>query len=375
MEVALEDGVIFAVNCLRIRSVTDPRVEALADILVQHSTEVGPGDLVLIDGNANAQPLLMACYRRVLEAGGNPRLSVGFEEAQEVFLAEASDDQLEFLDPISKFQADSIQVAIRIRATENTRALANMDPARLAKTMIARRPVMDQIIENVRWVLCDYPTNALAQEAEMSLSEYTDFLYGATNIDWSAMTARLTSLKTRLEAGSEVRIVGPDTDLTLRTAGRIWEPADGKKNMPDGEIFTAPIEDSVNGRVRYEFPAIYQGRQVDGISLTFKDGLIVEATAERGEDFLNAILDTDLGARRLGEIGIGTNDGIQRHTKNILFDEKMGGTVHLAVGRAYEFTGGKNQSAVHWDMVKDLRTDAALYLDGELLQENGVFIE
>jgi len=372
---AYEDGFISDVNRLRIRFVTDPRVETLADILVQHSTEVGPGDLVVIDGTANAQSLLMACYRRVLAAGGHPRLNVGFEEAQEVFLAEASDEQLEFLDPIAQFQADSIQVAIRIRATENTRALANADPARLAKTMIARRPVMDQIIENVRWVLCDYPTNALAQEAEMSLSEYADFLYGATNIDWSEMTARLASLKTRLEAGSDVRIVGPDTDLTLRTAGRIWEPADGKKNMPDGEIFTAPIEDSVNGRIRYEFPAIYQGRQVDGITLTFKDGLIVEASAERGEDFLNAILDTDPGARRLGEIGIGTNDGIQRHTKNILFDEKMGGTVHLAVGRSYEFTGGKNQSAVHWDMVKDLRTDSALYLDGELLQDNGVFVE
>lgn len=209
----------------------------------------------------------------------------------------------------------------------------------------------------------------------MSLSEYADFLYGATNIDWSEMMARLASLKTRLEAGSEIRIVGPDTDLTLRTEGRIWEPADGKKNMPDGEIFTAPIEDSVNGRIRYEFPAIYQGRQVDGITLTFKDGLIVDASAERGEEFLNAILDTDPGARRLGEIGIGTNDGIQRHTKNILFDEKMGGTVHLAVGRSYEFTGGKNQSAVHWDMVKDLRTDSALYLDGALLQENGAFVE
>ena len=371
----LEDGATAALTRLRTSSVTDPRVEALADILVQHSTEVGPGDLVLIDGTANARPLLMACYQRVLAAGGHPRLSVGFEEAQEILLAEGSDEQLEFLDPIAKFQADSIQAAIRIRAAENTRALASVDPARLAKTMIARRPVMDQIIENVRWVLCDYPTQALAQEAEMSLNEYADFLYGATNIDWSVMTARLASLKTRLERGSEIRIVGPDTDITLRTAGRIWEPADGKKNMPDGEIFTAPIEDSVNGRITYEFPAIYQGRQVDGITLTFKDGLIVEATAERGGEFLNTILDTDPGARRLGEIGIGTNDGIRRHTKNILFDEKMGGTVHLAVGRSYEFTGGKNQSAVHWDMVKDLRTDAALYLDGSLLPENGVFIE
>ena len=352
---------------------TSSRVDALADILVQHSTEIKQGDLVLIDGTEAAAPLLLACYRKVLEAGGNPRLNVGLEEAQEILLAHGNDTQLEFLDPVSKFQADTIQAAIRIRATTNTRALAGVDPARLAKTMIARRPVMDQIIENVRWVLCDYPTTALAQEAEMSLSDYEDFLYGATNIDWSAMRKKLETLKDRLEGGSEIRIVGPDTDLVLQTEGRTWEPADGRKNMPDGEIFTAPIENSVNGHVRYEFPALYQGHQVDGIELRFEDGLIVEATAERGGDFLEQVLDTDPGARRLGEIGIGTNFEIQRHTRNILFDEKMGGTVHLAVGRAYEFTGGKNQSAVHWDMIKDLRVDGAIYVDGTLLQENGVF--
>ena len=290
-----------------------PRIDALADILVQHSTRVTSGDFVLIDGNTSAAPLLLSCYRKVLEAGANPRLNVGFEEAQELLLTHGSDAQLDFLDPVSKFQADSIQAAIRIRSTDNTRALAEIDPTRLAKTMVARRPVMDQIIENVRWVLCDYPTPALAQEAEMSFSAYEDFLYGATNIDWSAMSAQLSALKKRLEHGTQIRIVGPDTDLTLNTGGRVWEPADGRKNMPDGEIFTAPIENSVNGYI------------------------------------------------------------IQRHTKNILFDEKMGGTVHLAVGRAYEFTGGKNQSAVHWDMIKDLRTGGTLYVDNEVLQKDGVF--
>ncbi len=352
---------------------TDPRVDTLADILVRHSTEVEPGDLVLIDGPAAAAPLLLACYRRVLAAGGHPRLSVSLEEAQELLLAEGSESQLDYLDPVAKFQADHIQAAIRIRAPDNTRALANADAARLARAMIARRPVMDQIIEHVRWVLCDYPTHALAQEAEMSLGEYEDFLFGATNIDWSAMTARLAALKERLERGAEIRIEAPDTELTMRTEGRTWMPADGKRNMPDGEIFTAPIEDSVNGHIRYEFPAVYQGRQVDGIRLTFRDGRIVDAQAERGAEFLTAILDTDPGARFLGEIGIGTNDGIQRHTRNILFDEKMGGTVHLAVGRAYEFTGGVNQSAVHWDMVKDLRSGGTLVLDGEILQADGVF--
>ena len=240
--------------------------------------------------------------------------------------------------------------------------------------MTASRPVMNQIIETVRWVLCDYPTTAFAQEAEMALDEYADFLFGATNIDWTAMEVELKRVKARLETGREIRIVGPETDLTLRVEGRIWEPAAGSHNMPDGEIFTAPIEDATQGHIRYEFPAIYQGREVQGIRLEFAGGKIVAASADKGQDFLTDILDTDPGARRLGEIGIGTNFGIQRHTKNILFDEKMGGTVHLAIGRAYEFTGGRNESAVHWDMIKDLRQDGALFLDGELIQQNGKFL-
>ena len=352
----------------------DPRIEQLAEILVHHSTRVQPGELVAIMGAPLAKPLLLACYRKVLEAGGQPRLSVSFEETQELLLQMGSDAQLDFLDPVREFEAQRIQVAIRIRAIENTRALSSIDSTKLAKTMIAARPVMNQIIEKVRWVLCDFPTQALAQEAEMSLADYEDFLYGATNIDWSGMRAELERLQAVLSAGKEIRIVGADTDLTLRVEGRIWEPAPGVHNMPDGEIFTAPIEDAVNGHIRYEFPAIYQGREVEGIALTFRDGVIVEATADKGEKFLNDVLDTDPGARRLGEIGIGTNGAIQRHTKNILIDEKMGGTVHLAVGRAYEFTGGKNESAVHWDMIKDLRAEGAIYLDGAPLQERGKFL-
>ena len=352
----------------------DPRVEQLAGILVNHSAKVQPGDLVAIMGTPLAEPLMLACYRRVLEAGGHPRLSVTFEAAQELLLTHGSDAQLEYLDPVRKFEADSLQAAIRIRAIENTRALSNADATKLTKTMIAARPVMNQLVEHVRWVLCDYPTQALAQEAEMSLAEYQDFLFGATNIDWSEMEARLTRIRARLQAGREIRIVGPDTDLTLRVDGRGWEPAAGVHNMPDGEIFTAPIEDSANGHISYEFPAIYQAREVNGIRLAFRDGQIVEATARKGEAFLHQVLETDPGARRLGELGIGTNYRIPRPTRNILFDEKMGGTVHLAVGRSYGFTGGKNQSAVHWDMIKDLRAGGAISLDGELIQENGKFL-
>ncbi len=353
---------------------SDPRVDALADILVGHSISAQPDELVAIMGSPQGKPLMLACFRRVLEAGAHPRLSVTFEEAQELALVHGSDEQVAFLDPVRKFEADSIAAAIRIHAPDNTRTLSGSDPARVGAMMTAARPVMNQIIENVRWVVCDYPTPALAQEAGMSLDAYETFLFGATNIDWAAMDQELGELKTRLERGREIRIVGPDTDLTLRTEGRRWEPAAGSHNMPDGEIFTAPIEDAVNGHIRYEFPAIYQGREVEGISLTFSDGEITEAHADRGEEFLTQILATDPGARRLGEIGIGTNFEIQRHTKNILFDEKMGGTVHLAVGRAYEFTGGKNESAVHWDMIKDLRSDGALYLDDELIQKDGQFV-
>ncbi len=325
-------------------------------------------------GPPEAKPLMLACYRKVLEAGAHVRMSVSFEETELLFLRHASETQLNHLDPIRKFEADTIDVAIRIRASSNTRALTSSDTSKMATVMTTARPIMNQIIENVRWVLCDYPTAAFAQEAEMALDEYADFLFGATNIDWTSMEVDLTRIKSSLERGKEVRIVGPETDLTLSVEGRIWEPAAGSHNMPDGEIFTAPVEDAVNGHVTYEFPAIYQGREVQDIRLVFVDGQIVQASASKGQEFLTDILDTDPGARRLGEIGIGTNFGIQRHTKNILFDEKMGGTVHLAVGRAYEFTGGRNESAVHWDMIKDLRTDGAIYLDGELIQENGQFL-
>lgn len=352
----------------------DPRVDRLANILVHHSTKIQTGEFVSIMGPAEAKPLMLACYGKALETGAHPRMNVSFEETEVLFLRHASEGQLTRLDPVRKFEADTIDVAIRIRAATNTRALSTSDTAKLASVMTASRPVMNQLIENVRWVLCDYPTAGFAQEAEMAVDEYADFLFRATNIDWTSMESDLAKIKARLESGQVIRIVGPATDLTLRTGGRLWEPATGAHNMPDGEIFTAPIEDSVNGHIAYEFPAIYQGREVQGVHLEFADGLIMNATATKGQEFLTDILDTDPGARRLGEIGIGTNFSIQRHTKNILFDEKMGGTVHLAVGRAYEFTGGRNESAVHWDMIKDLRTDGAIYLDGEMIQKDGHFL-
>ena len=350
----------------------DPRVDELARILVQHSTAVKPGERVLITGGDLAKPLILSVYREAILAGSHPLVMVSFEETARLLLEHGSDAQLTDFPPILLYAAEHIDAYIQIEAPSNTRALSQTSPQRQAILGAARRPFLDRVLKK-RWVLCQYPTDALAQEAQMSLAEYADFLFGATNIDWTATRERLLRLKEVLEAGKTLRIVASGTDLTLSTAGRLWIPCDGEHNMPDGEIFTGPIEDSANGYITFDYPVIHRGREVEGVRLEFKDGEVVAATATRGEEYLRAMLDTDAGARRLGEIGIGTNYGITRFTKSILFDEKIGGTVHLAVGRSYEETGGVNQSAVHWDMIKDLRQGGVLYLDGQIIQENGEF--
>ena len=263
---------------------------------------------------------------------------------------------------------------ISLRAPENLKMLSSVDPAKQVLAQKARRPFLDVVLQK-RWVLCELPTPALAQEAGMSIEEFEDFSFGAVSVDWPAMRAELQRRKAQFEAGREVRIVGRDTDLRLGIAGRTWIPDDGKHNMPGGEIFTGPIEDSVEGEIAYDFPAVYGGREVDGVRLRFKAGRVVDASARAGEDYLIKMLDADEGARRLGELGIGTNYGIQRFSKSVLFDEKIGGTIHLAVGRSYEETGGTNESAVHWDMVKDLRTDGEIQIDGQVVQRNGRFLD
>jgi aminopeptidase len=232
-------------------------------------------------------------------------------------------------------------------------------------------PIQEEIVNKKRWVLCNFPTNALAQETDMSLEEYEDFLYGATNINWEKVKKEEMKLKKVLDKGKVVRIVGKDTDLTIGIKGRKAIPCFGERNMPDGEVFLSPLESSAEGEIYYDLPAIYQGKEVLGIRLKFKKGKVVEASAEKNEKFLIAMLDTDKGARYLGELGIGTNYGIRHFSKDILFDEKIGGTVHLAVGRSYKDAGGKNESAIHWDMIKDLRNGGAIYVDGKAIQRNG----
>ncbi|CAG0963786.1 partial aminopeptidase, partial [Anaerolineae bacterium] len=256
----------------------------------------------------------------------------------------------------------------------NKKAMSNVDPRAVGIRSKVLSPISEEIVNRKRWILTNYPTHSLAQEADMSLEEYEDFLYGATNIDWSKVKEKEMKLKGLLDKASSVRIVGKDTDLTLSIKGRKAIPCYGERNMPDGEVYLSPIESSAEGYIYYEMPAIYQGREVTGIRLRFRGGKVVEARADKNEDFLLAMLDTDKGARYLGELGVGVNYGIQKFTKDILFDEKIGGTVHLAVGRSYESAGGKNHSAVHWDMIKDLRAGGAIYLDGKAIQKNGKFL-
>jgi len=354
---------------------TDPRTTRLADILVNHSLRVKRGDRVMIAASSElAKPLVIEAYRKVLEAGGHPQTRIAFEELSGILFNEASKSQLTHFPETKLYEAENMDCFINIRAAANKRALSNVDPKRMAMRGKAMKPISEIIVNRKRWVLCNFPTNSLAQEADMSLAEYEAFLYGATNINWDGVQKRGKSLKRLLDRGRRITIVGKETEITIGIEGRKGVPCFGERNMPDGEVYVSPLEESAEGHIYFETPAIYQGSEVAGIRLTFKGGKVVEASAEKNESFLIDMLNTDRGARYLGEVGIGINYGIKSFSKDILFDEKIGGTVHLALGRSYEKAGGKNDSAIHWDIIKDLRKGGELYIDRKLIQKNGKFL-
>ncbi|MBI5559793.1 MAG: aminopeptidase [Deltaproteobacteria bacterium] len=353
----------------------EPRIKKLAWTLVNHSLGVKKGETVLINSSSElAKPLVLEVFREVVEAGGHPALSVSFEETLNIFYEEAAKEQLRNFPKVKYYEARATDCFVHIRAPLNKRSLSNADPEKISLRSKTVRRISDTIVNKKRWVLCNFPTNALAQEADMGITEYEDFLYSATNVDWNRVRKKEEKLKRLLDRGKEVRVVGEDTDLVIGIKGRKAIPCWGERNMPDGEVFLSPVEDSAEGYIYYEMPAIYQGREVTGIRLRFRKGKVVGATADKNEKFLISMLDTDRGARFLGELGIGVNYGIKKFSKDILFDEKIGGTVHLAVGRSYAEAGGKNISAIHWDMIKDLRTGGKLYVDGRLIQKNGRFL-
>jgi aminopeptidase len=364
----------------------DPRIEALAQILVRYSTNVQPGDTTVIQSTTTAEPLIQAIYEEVLRAGGNPIFQIAPEGAQAAFYELASDDQLDYVAPPQAWTYTESDVRIAVLADANTRALTRADPAKQSRAQKARKPLLESAMQRSaegthRWALTLFPTHAFAAEADMSLAQYEEFFYRACLAydddpvtAWERQSEMVRRLAAWVEGREEVHIKGPGTDIKLGIAGRTFVASFGIHNMPDGEFFTGPHEDATEGEIAFSFPTSYGGREVGGVRFRFEDGKVVDATADRGEEYLHQMLDTDEGARRLGELGIGTNYGIAEATKEVLLDEKLGGTVHLAIGASYPETGGVNDSAVHWDMVCDLRTGGSITVDGEELQRDGQFV-
>ncbi len=365
---------------------TDPRISNLARILVGYSVKVKEGETCMIDASTAAEPLVAAVYDEVLAAGGQPVVSMSFEGQSASYLSRANDAQLEWISPLSEWAAEKADCRIAIGAETNTRQLSQVPPDRQTKRQAATRRLMEQTMQRAatgehRWVYTLYPTNAFAQDAEMSLRDFEDFYFRACLAEsgdplgaWTAASEECRRLAEWIEGREEVHLTAPGTDLRLGVAGRHFIPCAGEHNMPDGEFFTGPVEDSVEGEVSFHLPSVIGGREVAGVRLRFEAGKVVDASAERGEEFLIGLLDTDDGARRLGELGIGTNYGIDRGTRDVLLDEKIGGTVHLAVGASYPESGGTNESAVHTDMVCDLRKGGKITVDGEDLQIDGQFV-
>ncbi len=363
----------------------DIRVEKLAELLVNYSVGVRKGDKVAIQGGSGATPLLKAIYKQVLLAGGLPFVNYAPEGFEEVFFTCASDEQLTYVDEMSKIVANTYDARFNVIGTTNTKALSGIDPAKMVKRSASRRPLLEKILERsargeMRWVATLYPTNAFAQDAEMSLEEYEDFVFSACVPDlddpvgyWQRFSRRQDEIIAWLRGKETVHVTAPETDLTLSIKDRPFINCDGHLNMPDGEIFTGPVEDSLNGTVYYSYPAVYDGREVTGVRLTFENGKVVKATAEKNEEFLLQKLDTDEGSRYVGEFAIGTNESITRFTREILFDEKINGSFHMALGTGYPESGSKNRSAIHWDMVCDLTQGGEITVDGVSFYKNGKF--
>ena len=354
----------------------DPRLEKYASVLIDTCIDVQPGWQVIVSSSTLGRPLVEEVSRQLGRKGAYALLRLSLAGGPNVaWLQEAPDELLDKPSPIEVHAIENADGWIAIEAPENTREATAVASDRLGRVQAGMRPHLERVFtHDLKWVGCQYPTPALAQEAGMSLAAFEDFLFGACLLDWDKERDRMSRYAERFDAADEVRIVGAETDLTLSLAGRTGLVDAGGANMPGGEFFFSPVEDSAEGTIAFtEFPAVYTGREVTGIRLRFEGGKVVEASATAEEDFLVETLDRDEGARRLGELGIGCNPGITRHMKNTLFDEKIDGTVHLALGNGLPECGGTNQSQIHWDIVKDLRPTGQIFLDGELVQENGVW--
>ena len=362
----------------------DSRMVKLAELLVNYSVEIQPGDWVIVRGDVIAEPLIAEIVGAVVRAGGRPTVLLS-SDAIEAYMRGADESVLAWVSPVDKLLYNEADAIISARAVANTRNLSGIDPEKERIATIARGVLTETHLQrsaegSLRWVGTQYPCPAYAQEADMSLREYEDFVYSATFVDkddpiaaWQKVHNEQQRIVDWLKEKKTVTVKSPNADLTLSIEGRTFVNSDGKRNMPSGEVFTGPVEDSANGWVNFTYPAIRGGREVEGVRLEFKGGKVINATAEKNEAYLLSQLDADAGARYLGEFAIGTNYGIRRFTKSILFDEKIGGSFHLAVGAGYPETGSINKSSVHWDFICDVRADSEIRVDGELLYKDGEF--
>lgn len=367
----------------------DQRIGNLAKILVHYSAAVQKNEKVIIRGyplDPIATPLIKEIYREVLKAGGHPHILVNIEDVDFIHLMEASEQQLLQPNLFDKLIAEEFDVDFRIGSDTNTRRLNNTDPEAQKLLTKGFKDVNETwwkrvSSEELRFVVSRYPTLAYAQDAKMSLTEFSDFLFKSTFADlddpisaWNQMHEKQEHLVQWLDGKENVKITGNGIDLDMSIAGRKFLNADGRGNVPDGEIFTSPVEDSVNGIVKFSFPCIWLGVEVNGVELHFENGKVVKASAEKNEEFLLKIIETDDGAKRLGELGIGTNNQIKMFTQNILFDEKIGGTIHLALGNGFPPCGSENNSVIHWDMITDMRDGGQIFVDDELFYDSGKFV-
>ncbi len=361
--------------------------EKYAKVLVEYSVDVQKGDLTVIRTDSHlSQPLIKEIYKQVLLRGGHPVVRTGMDGLNETFIKNASDEQLEYIDPMSELEYDKAEKLISIGAPQNVKNMSRCDSKKLAKRSGVMRHLSEKMLKrsadgDLRWVIADFPTQALAQEAKMSLEEYSEFLFKSCRLycddpvkAWKEIGEKQEKIAQFLNTKSKIRITGEKTDITFNVSCRKWKSCAGECNFPDGEVYTSPVEDSAEGQIYFDFPQIYRGNEAQKVLLTLKSGKVIDAKAEKGEDFLNDMLNMDSGSRFVGEIAIGTNEMIQDVTGNILFDEKIGGSIHMAIGASYPETGGKNVSGLHWDLIKNMKNGGKIYADNELIYENGKFL-
>lgn len=360
----------------------DPRLEKLAKVMVHYALELKPGQQFWLRTTPLAEELNLAVYEEAVRAGAHVLIDQRMPGSEELFFKHASDEQLDFVSPVRRLIADTFDASLYIEARHNSRHLSGIDGSRLARSRKAMAPLSTQLMQRSaegthRWCLTVYPTHAMAQDADMSLADYREFVFCAGMLNeedpvvfWKEEGRKQQQLADWLKGHDKAVIRGANVDITLSIKDRRFEISDGRYNFPDGEIFTSPVEDSVNGWVRFKYPAVYHGQEVSDIELWFENGRVVKEKAAKNQEFLTSMLNIDEGARTLGEWGIGTNYGIQRFTKNMLFDEKIGGTIHFAVGGGFPECGGKNESGLHWDMLCDM-AESEITVDGELFYKDG----